>query len=140
MGQDATPQPDSLHTVFTYGTLKRGFPNHYFLRQARFAGQARTVEPYALYADEFPLVYPGASVSTIRGEVYEVDDNTLARLDRLEGHPDHYRRTEIKVRLDTGETVRAWIYFYPRPGDQIVSDGEFKPSTRFGREKVGSSG
>jgi len=35
--------------------------------------------------------------------VYEVDDATQAALDRLEGHPSFYRRTEIA--LESGETV-----------------------------------
>lgn len=136
MGQDGTPQPQTLHTVFAYGTLKRDFPNHFFLRQSNYVGQGRTVERYALFADEFPFVYPGDAVCRIRGEVYKVDGHTLERLDTLEGHPDHYRRSEIEVRLDSGERMRAWIYFYPRRGERLVSSGEFKPTTRLGREKV----
>ncbi|HBR05796.1 MAG TPA: gamma-glutamylcyclotransferase, partial [Desulfovibrio sp.] len=51
------------HAVFVYGTLKRGLSNHFFLREARFLGQAQTVERYALYEDEIPLVTRSQAVS-----------------------------------------------------------------------------
>jgi gamma-glutamylcyclotransferase (GGCT)/AIG2-like uncharacterized protein YtfP len=114
------------HVVFVYGTLMKGFPNHFFLRQAVFAGTGSTVERYALYVDEFPGVYPGEDVGPVRGEVYEVDDALLARLDILEDHPDLYRREEIDVLLDDGRTVRAWIYFHPRRGGRLVPGGDLR--------------
>ena len=55
------------------------------------------------------------AVSHIRGEVYEVDASTLARLDELEGHPHEYRREVIQVVLDDDSLLKAWIYFYPEP-------------------------
>ena len=35
----------------------------------------------------------------IAGEIYEVDGAMLAKLDRLEGHPDYYMRRTIQVEL-----------------------------------------
>jgi Uncharacterized conserved protein len=118
-------QQGRTHAVFVYGTLKRGFPNHFFLRNARFAGRARTVDSYALYLDEYPGVYPGQQVSPIIGEVYRVDRAMLGRIDVLEDHPELYRREECDVRLDSGEVIRAFIYFYPRAGGRLIESGEF---------------
>jgi gamma-glutamylcyclotransferase (GGCT)/AIG2-like uncharacterized protein YtfP len=42
----------------------------------------------------------------VHGEVYRVDDRTLAALDHLEGHPDFYVRSVIG--LEAGREV--WTY------------------------------
>ena len=43
----------------------------------------------------------------VAGEVYEVDEATLAALDRLEGHPRFYRRTRIA--LEDGAAVETYL-------------------------------
>ncbi|MUM76341.1 gamma-glutamylcyclotransferase [Pseudodesulfovibrio sp. F-1] len=115
------------HLVFVYGTLKRGFSNHFFLGRACFVGCGQTVERFALYVDEYPGVYPGEPVSRVQGEVYAVNEAMLARLDALEDHPTLYRREEVEVALDDGLVVKAWIYFYPHRGGRLVEGGEFRP-------------
>lgn len=53
----------------------------------------------------------------VLGELYSVDDTQLAALDQLEGHPHHYKRTEIPVRV-IGESdkkdcvVQAGCYLF----------------------------
>lgn len=135
MAQDATPD-QRMHTLFVYGTLKREFSNHYFLRKAEFVGPARTVERYALYVDEFPFVYPREKICPIIGELYDVDSATLSRLDALEGHPRLYRREMIEVeRTNSGSVVKAWIYFFPQRAGRLVSSGEYMPSTGLAPER-----
>ena len=41
------------------------------------------------------------------GELYEVDNDTLARTDALEEHPDSCRRA--RSHLDDGQEVWAWL-------------------------------
>lgn len=41
----------------------------------------------------------------VHGELFKVDDATLAACDRLEGHPDWYERKMVKT--NKGE---AWVY------------------------------
>ena len=36
------------------------------------------------------------------GEVYQVNDDSLKRLDQFEGHPEFYERTEVEVKLTKG--------------------------------------
>ena len=134
MGTNANQNSSGRHAVFAYGTLKHGFANHYFFRDARFLGKAKTVVRYSLYVDEYPLVYPGQPVSRIVGEVYQVDNALLSRLDMLEGHPRLYRREQIEVILASGERLRAWIYFFPEPRGRLIPSGEFKPTTALGSE------
>ena len=56
--------------------------------------------------------YPGVisgGITAVEGELYAVDDKELSSLDRLEGHPNYYKREEI----ETSEGV-AWIYLLPQ--------------------------
>ena len=93
--------------VFVYGTLLAGEPNHRFLVGARLVAAARTKPAFELRdLGAFPgLVRGGAHA--VAGEVYEVDEPTLAALDRLEGHPRFYRRSRIA--LEGGATVETYL-------------------------------
>lgn len=113
--------------MFVYGTLKRGFPSHRFLRDADFVGYAWTRDRYALYQDEYPGVFPGEPVSRIRGEVYALDDETLQRLDLLEDHPHLYHRERAVMEMDSGVLLTAWIYFYPHASGRLFPEGEWNP-------------
>jgi len=101
------------HKVFVYGTLKEGQSNHRLLNRSLFTG--RDAAPGILYTGPaFPMAIEIGSltgdpvVPMINGELYEVDDNTLENLDRLEGHPDFYERKEVT--LESGQI--AWIYYW----------------------------
>lgn len=85
------------YRVFVYGTLLRGEPNHYILEHACFVREARTPAVFTLRdMGAFPALLADGSTAVL-GEVYDVDAATLARLDRLEGHPRLYRRTPIAL-------------------------------------------
>jgi len=94
-----------------YGTLKKGHGNHSLLRTARFIGEGVTENPdYVMYDGPFPYVafqYPG---KRIQGEVYEVDDGTLNRLDDLEGVDyDHYIKCRVSINVN-GKSEECYIY------------------------------
>ena len=117
--------------VFVYGSLRKGFWNYEsYLKNSKFIGKGRTKEKYAMYADIIPYVVENEKISHIVGEVYEVDEETLKRIDCLEGHPDYYRRKKVPIILDSGEEVEAWIYFYPEPYGILVKSGDYKDYMR----------
>lgn len=102
------------HYLFAYGTLKRGFRNDHYLRYSRYIGPAITRESYfemVEYAHDAHsgLTYPAVRTTggcRIVGEVYEIDNDTLEKLDVLEREgKDYYRQM---VDLDTG--LSAWTY------------------------------
>lgn len=83
--------------MFVYGTLLEGQPNHRFLARARLLGEAMTKAEFELRdLGSYPALVPGGE-QAVRGEVYEVDEPTLASLDRLEGHPRFYRRSCVAL-------------------------------------------
>ena len=102
------PRRRSGHTrVFVYGTLRVGQGNHHLLASSRMIGLDRTLARYTLVdLGAFPAVVVGGATAVV-GEVFEVDAATLARLDRLEGHPRFYQRTT--VRLASGRRAEMYV-------------------------------
>ena len=101
------------HVVAVYGTLKRGHGNHRaYLEDSKFMGRGKTKDKYPLVVSGLPyLIEKKGKGHNVEVEVYKVDDETLNRLDILEGHPDWYKRKQIDIKLTTGAVVSAWIYF-----------------------------
>ena len=92
------------HRLFVYGTLKKGFPNHdNYLGSAKLLGKYQTIEKYPLVlcgARYVPcMIYSPGDGRHVAGELYEVDDECLNRIDALEQiqDPDGYRRIVIRV-------------------------------------------
>jgi gamma-glutamylaminecyclotransferase len=49
-------------------------------------------------------------VQRIKGEVFSVDKETLAKLDELENHPILYERQVHSFEKTDGKSIEAWIY------------------------------
>ena len=109
--------------LFIYGTLKRGDCRAPLLADAAYLGQAVTTPRYKLYTHgPYPALVEAAAIGqpglAIHGELYEVDDATLARLDEEEGVDEGlYERRDIALH-DGGVGVQA--YFYLRPVDGMT--------------------
>ena len=109
-------------SLFVYGTLKRGHPNNPLLEGSEFLGEAVTVltykavtvPAYKMVGTSFPVIMPDPSGKPVAGEIYTVDDATLARLDQLEREGRSYDRVMIDATLplSNGErlTTQAFIY------------------------------
>lgn len=117
------------HLVFTYGTLKRGYGNNRLLTDSIFVGEAETEYAYYMADHGIPFVWTeGGALHKIAGEVYRVDNETLARLDQLEGHPTSYCRTPILVRVGPDRVLtEASIYFYPHLAGRFGEDSDPAP-------------
>jgi gamma-glutamylcyclotransferase (GGCT)/AIG2-like uncharacterized protein YtfP len=102
------------HRVFVYGTLKRGHPNNPLLAGSKFLGEGVTVQTYKMVATSFPAIMPDPCGKPVAGEVYAVDDATLARLDQLEREGRSYDRVMIDATLQLSNGARlptqAFIY------------------------------
>lgn len=113
--------------VFVYGTLKRGGSNHAFLRGQTFLGDARTSPGFQLYRlGGYPgmVASAGSAATSVTGEVWSVDDATLAKLDRLEGTAEGLYRRECVALLPPFSDQRVETYLYARSieGAQLLGD------------------
>jgi gamma-glutamylcyclotransferase (GGCT)/AIG2-like uncharacterized protein YtfP len=110
--------------VFVYGTLLAGESNHRLLDRAEFVGEAETEVGFTMLdLGSFPGVVR-AGEGRVVGEVYQVDERTLAKLDQLEGHPYFYRRE--RIRLDDGRVVDGYILRDGFRGRKIIAGGSWR--------------
>ena len=115
--------------VFVYGTLLAGEANHGLLATARLLGPARTPPRFALHdLGAYPALVRGGRAA-VAGEVYEVDAPTLAALDRLEDHPEYYRRTAIV--LAGGAAVETYLLVPAQvAGTPVIASGDWRARVR----------
>ncbi len=116
--------------VAVYGSLKRGFYNHRLLERSRFMATG-TVAGFTMYSlGAFPMIVEGTG--SVAVELYEVDRQTLAALDRLEGFPSFYQRQIVTAQTDCCP-VEAWIY-HGKPeqvkGQRRIQDGVWRLTAR----------
>lgn len=117
------------HFVFVYGSLRRGnagamsvrFPNAAYVAEGRVRG--------SLYdLGEYPGLVMDSAVSFVTGEVYQVDDDTLKRLDKFELTSDYSRK---QVEVEHGlERTDCWIYVPDRVAEffgdyELIESGDW---------------
>lgn len=99
-----------MNIVFVYGTLLHGEANHTLIEDSLFIGKGRIYGHKMYDVGYYPGIIPGDG--TVLGELYEVTDETLIRLDWLEGEGSLYIRKSMPVQMESGETCDAFIYEY----------------------------
>src|SRR5262245_31024731 len=97
--------------LFIYGTLKRGMNNHSLLAGQTFLQTAKTKPLYRLL-DLGP--YPGLIATdkhglAISGELWDVDQSSLQRLDSFEGVPTLFERRAVQIDSFSAE-VQSYYY------------------------------
>lgn len=108
--------------VFVYGTLKRGHGNHHLLKGSRFIG-IDFIYGTLINLGPFPAVIEGKRA--VEGEIYEIDEATLHRLDLLEGHPNFYER-KTTVTINAAERVSYYQFKHPpQTRVQVVLSGKW---------------
>jgi len=106
-----------MYPVFLFGTLKRGFPNSSKNKGSLVSGDFLTKNRYPLYlvGERYSpwLILSRGDGFQIRGQVFMVDEASLADIDRLEriDQADGYHRVQIPVISEsTNEEMRVYVY------------------------------
>lgn len=83
--------------LFVYGTLMRGFGNHYHIKEADFVGDYRVRGTlYTWGHGSFPFLVKDNSFKFIKGEIYLIDSKQWASCLRLEGRMYVPKQFEIQ--------------------------------------------
>ena len=113
--------------ILAYGTLRKGYSNSRLVDipgKTKYLGRGKTVEKYTLKASGIPFVGKNPTHQVIV-DAWEIDtENHLPSVDQLEGHPNWYKREEIKCVLDSGENIKGWLYFM-ESNSQIIESGDY---------------
>ena len=134
--------------LFVYGTLKIGFTRNYALHGQTYLGTAKTKPEYSMHATGgYPALINKKLAEqnnikadkSVYGEIWEVDDDCLVRLDKIEGvEVTLFERSTINIeeftlsRLPIDKTVwndvqenRAHAYLYKQPINGAACCGSF---------------
>lgn len=99
--------------VFVYGTLKRGYANHFLLADAQYLGDSE-LEGFELWdLGSYPGIRPSPrETARVHAELYETDSQILARLDALEDYfgPNDQRNLYDRIRTSDTNGKSAWVY------------------------------
>lgn len=109
-----------MKRVFVYGTLMRGERANGMLEDGEYKGDY-VLEDYSTF-DLGP--FPGIKVEKggkVFGELYEVPDSLIQKLDAYEGEGDLYERVFVTVRNEkTVDNVNVYVYLGDVYGRQRV--------------------
>ncbi len=103
--------------VAVYGTLREGLNNHSFISECKRIGHGWLTGFRMYNLSEFPgVIFTHDDSGRIRVEWYEISEEVLEELDRLE----NYDPEEIKTSTHTRKRVFSpygpgWIYLYNQP-------------------------
>lgn len=116
------------YLVGVYGSLRKSMSNHqYHLSTSEYKGTFSTEPEYTLHSLSY---YPGLKQNgntSVVMEVYEVDENTLKRLNQLEGYyPGEKATFYDRIEIDTpwGKAF-TYIYVNELPKESIVESGDW---------------
>lgn len=106
--------------IFVYGSLRHKQGNSHWMTNAQLLGDF-SIDNYQLYSlGHYPGAVPGNG--TVHGEVYRIDNATLAELDALRTRGGEYARQLIQTPYGS-----AWMYVYQRPVDglKLIESGDW---------------
>lgn len=107
--------------VFVYGTLKSGHYNHGIIKTdptAKLILDDAFVQGQMYDLGQYPAIVPKTPGQSM-GEVWDVSEATIRKMDSLESHPKLYVREEVPL-LGCTTTWTTWAYFLPR--DRLPSN------------------
>ncbi len=100
-----------MKNLFVYGTLMRGERASGMLSGCDFLGEG-ILKGYAMY-DLGP--FPGIKEKDkfrVQGEIYNIPDELIERLDAYEGEGSLYKRDTVTVSCGKGDLENVLVYVY----------------------------
>lgn len=120
--------------IATYGSLRRDMQNFRVNGSGggKFVGLGKTVDNVNLYrygGAYFPSVSlaHGSNGTPVVVDVFEapIKGGLEGPYDTLEGYPHFYNRSEVGIKLESGDTLTAWIYHIDEDQRELVESGDW---------------
>lgn len=95
--------------IFVYGTLKKGKNNHHYIDK-KIEKEITLNIPGFLYWKEgrpYPHFISNKYGINIEGEIYDLSEEEIKKIDKLEGHPFFFKRKETIL---DGEKIYYYEY------------------------------
>lgn len=95
--------------LFVYGTLKKNFSNHDFLKDAEYLYDAYTLTKFQMLdLGYYPALVKDDNGYCIKGEIYKINKKILDDIDILEGYPHFYTRELIPTNMSN---FMVYVYY-----------------------------
>tara|TARA_R110002096_G_scaffold403766_3_gene601352 strand:+ start:60636 stop:61019 length:384 start_codon:yes stop_codon:yes gene_type:complete len=103
-----------MNLLFVYGSLKRGFSNHFYLANAEWVGNAQTKPGYRMFDyGGYPAAIVDSGGYSIKGELWRVSDDCLTLIDELEGIDEGlYKRATASLEPPFADQEGVIMYHY----------------------------
>jgi gamma-glutamylcyclotransferase (GGCT)/AIG2-like uncharacterized protein YtfP len=123
------------HILFVYGTLRprsRHPMADFLAKRGQYRGEAK-VAGQLFDLGRYPAAAPSSAAGEwVHGDLYEIDDVTLAELDQYEVEESpgasYFARRLEDVTAANGGVVSAWVYWFHGPlppGATQIADGQY---------------
>ena len=114
------------HLVFVYGTLRKNEQNHYLLKDATCIAEQAWTSGVMYATGYYYPVLTNQQEGMVYGELYEVNEKQLSRLDELEGYKGKgnnnlYNRVKQTIYTDKGE-YEAYVYVMDRRDPEFFQE------------------
>ena len=110
--------------VFVYGTLMKNLSNHFYLKSSTFLGECYTLEKYIILIDgSIPYLSTSKNIYNIKGELYDISNDTLKQIDELEDEGNWYKRKELKIVLNE-KIITCYAYFNDQTDQTILLNSD----------------
>ena len=108
-----------------YGTHKQGHNNYLSHLNGHRPVRALFVDiPFRMYeGDAYPMIVPSSDNHPIFVEVFEVETDTLEKLDHLESPYDYHRENIFLAEFDREVAIYVFNEPNPPPGFNLVESG-----------------
>lgn len=124
--------------LFVYGTLRKSpspraaSAHSRFLSDAIYCGTA-CITGYLYSLGNYPaFVFNENSLSLVKGEIYQIDEKTMAILDEYEEidpqNPNNeYQRCKLDITTDQGQAISVWVYLMNQKpdGKELIESGDW---------------
>ncbi len=113
--------------LFVYGVMRKNCANHSFIKDCPYIGLFKTEKKYQMVQyNNFPYTsdykfFENEDYVSIIGEVYEVTEQVLSKINTFSGYPNYYKRDLITVNNIDNKKLQLDAHIYLLTNEYILN-------------------